>query len=240
MAKGRMLKKAICESRRVMNLKNDTNRLLYTWLIPHLDVEGRMHADPELFKGKVAPRLKHVTPKKIEDALLDMGDNELILLYEVDGDKYLELRNFHKHNAVRKDREGESLIPPPGELPENSRTTPAQVKLSKVNISKDKKPSGAPYILPTTESIQESSEPKTYDDIDTLCNQLVDGKIFSEAFKFKQQKVNFHFNPRAILHALSRCYLSNPKPDDPWAYCEDIIKDEDGNYNARESEKIGR
>lgn len=115
MADGRMLKKAISESRRMALLKNDTHRLIYTWMIPHLDVEGRMTADSDLFKGKVVPRLKNITPDKIEEALLDMASLDLILLYEVDGDKYLELRNFDRHNKVRKDREGESNIPSPGE-----------------------------------------------------------------------------------------------------------------------------
>lgn len=138
MADGRMLKKAISDSRRLAELESDTNRLLYTWMIPHLDVEGRITADPDLFKGKVAPRLKNVTPEKVVSALDDMARVGLILLYEVDGDKYLELYNFHKHNKVREDREGKSLIPPPTDLPDNSGRTQGQVKLSKDKLREDK------------------------------------------------------------------------------------------------------
>lgn len=113
MADGRMLKKIISESRRVAQLKSDTHRLLYTWALSHLDVEGRMPADPELFKGKVCPRLKHLSCDDIQTALLDMAENELIILYESDGDKYLQFRKFHDHNKVRADKEGDSKIPDP-------------------------------------------------------------------------------------------------------------------------------
>lgn len=125
MADGRMLKKVISESRRVASLKSDTHRMLYTWCIAHLDIEGRLVADPDLFKGKVAPRLKHITPSVCNAALLDMAEQELIILYEIDGDRYLQLRNFDKHNKVRKDKEKPSLIPPPADGRELDGLPPA-------------------------------------------------------------------------------------------------------------------
>jgi uncharacterized phage protein (TIGR02220 family) len=97
-------------------------------MIPHLDVEGRMTSDPDLFKGKVAPRLKHITTKIIQAALIDMASHKLIVLYSVDGDQYLSLRNFHKHNNVRLDREGKSTLPAPPDSPEDSGSSPGVVQ----------------------------------------------------------------------------------------------------------------
>ena len=143
MPEGRMLKKQISISKTLPKLKSDSARLLYTWLIPHLDVEGRFSADPDVVKGHVVPRLK-MTKKKIWDYLQDMAENNLIILYEADGDYYLEFTVFEKHQIIRKDREADSKIPSPkegsiitpGVLQENSSTI--KVKESKVKLNKEK------------------------------------------------------------------------------------------------------
>ena len=122
MAEGRMLKKVITTSPRLSALKNDTHRLIYTWIIPFLDVEGHIDADPRIIKGHIVPLLDHITTKIIEVALVDMVKNDLIILYEVNGNKYLQLQRFSKHQNLRKDREKDSDIPAP--LPEDSRRKP--------------------------------------------------------------------------------------------------------------------
>ena len=129
MAEGRMLKKAISTSRRLADLKTDSARMLYTWIIPHLDVEGRFYADPSMIKGSVVPRIKSFTEEKIEECLLDMAAVGLINLYRVDGDKYLNLRKFEDHQNIKKEREAPSKIPAPENgIPDNSRPTPDQLQ----------------------------------------------------------------------------------------------------------------
>ena len=113
MADGRMLKKAISTSRRLADLKTDSARMLYTWIIPHLDVEGRFYADPDMIKGAIVPRVKDFDEQKIQECLTDMADVGLILLYIVDGDIYLQLRKFEDHQNIKKDREAPSKIPSP-------------------------------------------------------------------------------------------------------------------------------
>ena len=138
MAKGRMLKKVICTSKKLADLKSDSARLLYTWLLPHLDIEGRFSGDPNIIKGYICPRLNHITKKKIERYLQELAENKLIIVYRASNDLFLQFIEFHKHQSLRRDREAESDIPAPedGELLYNSGITPTQVKLSKVNISK--------------------------------------------------------------------------------------------------------
>jgi len=142
MADGRMLKRAVSHSRRLANLKNDSHRLIYTWIIPHLDVEGRFHADPLIIKGSVVPRLKHITEKIIHDALADMVNNDLIYLYQVDGEQYLELRKFEDHQThLRKDRESPSKIPPMNEKNKvqiNAGVTPELIGVREVKLREDK------------------------------------------------------------------------------------------------------
>ena len=137
-----MLKKAISTSRRLADLKTDSARMLYTWIIPHLDVEGRFYADSAMVKGAVVPRIKSFSETKIAECLQDMAAVGLIMLYTVDGDSYLQLRKFEDHQNLRKDRESPSVIPAPQEqweywrTPEQSGNTPPEVKLREVKVKR--------------------------------------------------------------------------------------------------------
>ncbi len=137
-----MLKKLISTSRKLAALQTDSARLLWTWILPHADITGRFSAEPDVIKGYIVPRLKKMTPAKITNYLLDMAECELILLYKVNSDNYLEIVKFHKFQSLRADREASSEIPPPpapgstpGVAPENSGLS--KDKIREVKRSKD-------------------------------------------------------------------------------------------------------
>lgn len=146
MARGRMLSKGISLDEKVDALSNDTARLLFTWMVPHLDVEGRMYGDARLFKSIVAPR-RNYSVKRVEKVLIEMEKLGLIKRYSVDGNQYLFAPKFEKHQiGLRKEREQQSQIPPPTpELLQNkSRVNPDKVppksklSLREKKISKEK------------------------------------------------------------------------------------------------------
>jgi hypothetical protein len=132
MPEGRMLKKVISESKSLGNLSSDSARLLYTWLIPFLDVEGRHSADPEIIKGHIFPKVKTMTNGKIARLLDDLVVARLILLYRIDGETYLQFTKFKQHQQLNPEREAPSRIPGP----DNSGVSPDNSVLSKVNESK--------------------------------------------------------------------------------------------------------
>lgn len=137
---GRIILKSISESKKVSDLKTDGARLLYTWLITHLDVNGCFSGDPQVIKGKVFTRLEK-TNKIVEDYLKDLEQVKLILRYQVNGDIFLNVPDFvEKQPSLNPDREAETTIPlPTPDLIESlSRVNPLKVKLSKDKISKDK------------------------------------------------------------------------------------------------------
>lgn len=148
MAEGRMLKKAISTSRRLADLKTDSARMLYTWIIPHLDIEGRFYADPALIKGSVVPRIKTFTEEKINSCLDDLNSVGLIVLYVVDGDRYLSLRKFKNHQSLRLKKEAASIIPHPqvpdkagpttGQVPDKAGSSTAQDKIREEKIREEK------------------------------------------------------------------------------------------------------
>jgi len=57
MPAGRIILKSISGSKKLSKLKSDGARLLYTWLIPHVDVNGCFSADPIVINGQVLTRL---------------------------------------------------------------------------------------------------------------------------------------------------------------------------------------
>jgi len=148
MPEGRILLKSISESKKLSKLKTDGARLLYTWLIPHLDINGCYFADPEVIKGKVLTRLRK-SVKTIKGYLDDLEDCKLIIRYTTNGDDFLIVPDFvDKQPKLRPDREAKPSIPPPtkeqlkgnsggtqDELRSNANTS--KVKISKVKLSKD-------------------------------------------------------------------------------------------------------
>lgn len=142
MAQGRMLKRKITKSKKLAALKTDKARLLWFYMLPFTDVEGRIEADNEDIRvDMLRKQRKGYTLDKIEECLQDLHRVGLIVLYEVSDKRYLEFTRFDEEQKNRnRNREAESQILPPsqGEVSEHSQITPNKVKLSKVKLSKVK------------------------------------------------------------------------------------------------------
>ncbi len=140
MPAGRIVLKSISESYKLSKLKTDGARLLYTWLLTHLDINGCFSGDPQVIKGKVFTRLNK-TIKTIEKYLKDLESNKLIIRYKVKGDIFLNIPDFvEKQPSLNPNREAKPNIPLPSPelLKSYSRVNQTQVKESKVKESKVK------------------------------------------------------------------------------------------------------
>ncbi|MFH2061238.1 MAG: hypothetical protein ABIJ59_20425 [Pseudomonadota bacterium] len=145
MAKGRMLQNRISKSKKMAGLSNDTVRLLYTWMLPHLDVNGNFYADPVMVNNLVFTRLGH-SVKVIASALDELSDKGLIIRYQINGEIYLNYPDFlEKQPYLNPAREGlpdiptlteESLVSNSGVITEFC--LPSKVKISKDNINAEK------------------------------------------------------------------------------------------------------
>ena len=148
MADGRMLSKKISLNEAVALLENDTHRLLFTWGISHLDIEGRISGSPKVFRAIVAPLLEHITSEKISKFFKDAVEKELIIRYQIGKDWFIQYPKFNENQRLRPDREAPSKIPsPPVLLPEDSRSSPgAEPEDSgvKLSLSKDNTPPTPP------------------------------------------------------------------------------------------------
>jgi hypothetical protein len=111
MASGRMIRSQISISPQVNDLSLK-GALLFTWIIPHVDDFGRIHADPRRIKAKVVPMRDDISSKEIASLLNEMEDKNLIVLYSVENEIYLQLTKFEKHQSGLHKRT-ESKLPPP-------------------------------------------------------------------------------------------------------------------------------
>jgi len=141
MARGRMLKKEISESKKLGSLNSDSARLLYTWLIPWLDIEGRYSADVDILKGHIFPKIKSMTPELIEELLFELADGKLIYLYKSNGETYLQFTKFKELQSLHPERESKSDIPSPNEKSCELMIThdlSPQVKLKEIKLKEAK------------------------------------------------------------------------------------------------------
>lgn len=134
MARGRMLQNRISKSHKMAALSNDTVRLLYTWLLSHLDVNGNFYADPVMVNNLVFTRLGHPV-NKIAAALDELSEIGLIVRYSVNGETYLNYPDFQeKQPKLNPAKEGEPDIPILTQelLSTTASVTPAQDKIREV------------------------------------------------------------------------------------------------------------
>jgi len=143
-----MISKTISISKKVNKL-DDTAALIYTWIQPHTDDYGCMDGDADSIKAIVVPR-RDYTEAQVNKALEDMVSLGLIVRYEVDGDKYIQIDKFDEHQTFRSDRPRRSEYPTPNSAngkPQTPKGIPkgesrqrklSEVKLSEVKLSEVK------------------------------------------------------------------------------------------------------
>jgi len=118
MAERRMISKAISISEKVNSL-SVFGRLLYTWMIPHADDFGRLPGSPVKVRALVVPMAEE-TIKDVEQALKDMHKHGLIIWYEVDGERFIQITNFEKHQQGLHKRTPSKYPSPPNSCHEFS------------------------------------------------------------------------------------------------------------------------
>ena len=95
----RILKESICASENIDSLSAFQETFFYR-LIVNCDDYGRMDARPKILASRLFP-LKDLRSNQIEDALRALTSAELVILYEVDGKPFLQMKTWDRHQQVR-------------------------------------------------------------------------------------------------------------------------------------------
>jgi hypothetical protein len=241
---GRIILKTISESKKLSSLKTDGARLLYTWLIPHLNVNGCFSADPIVVRARIFTRLD----KSIEDInsfLDDLENNNLIIRYNSNGDDFLIVPKFaEKQPKLNPEREGKINIPLPTheQLTSNSRPTPTQYKLNQVKLNKanatpeqftpvDNSPKEQP---PPEDAFKENQNKELRELYQKVQKYYPDFHLqqFYQTFHKKHPEAINHTLKTLITNAENKIIIKNP-----WEWCEKIIINESQNYTANDHQK---
>lgn len=207
---GRIILKSISDSKKISELKTDGARLLYTWLLTHLDINGCYSGDPQVINGKIFTRLKK-SNKTIEQYLMNLEESNLIIRYQVNGDIFLNVPDFvDKQPSLNPNREGKPTIPPPTPelLKSKSGATPPQVKISKdkINKDKDKKRHFAEHVTLSLKEYRKLKKEYGKDNTKRFIKKL-DNSKGAKGYKYKSDY-------RAILNWVIDSVMVNKKNSD--------------------------
>lgn len=121
MAEGRFLSRSISTNEQLAGVSLEA-ALLFSWCIPHLDVDGRLAGNPMFLKSNVVPLRDEITLKKIPRLLtelaraVDRTGQPLLIWYEAGRQQVLQFPGFAgQQKGLRKDREAPSKLPPVSE-----------------------------------------------------------------------------------------------------------------------------
>ena len=178
MARGRMIDKVIILSKKINAVSEGAENLYYRIYV-NTDDYGRYHADPEILKGQIYTRRK-ISKTIIEKRLNELWNVGLINLYKNNGEMYLEIVDFEKHQTFRSDvkkraeyPDPETFLQRPRNEPDTSRNESGQErcsKLNEVNIIKENLIEGKDLTPTERKILNELKKVKNYpyDFIDTL------------------------------------------------------------------------
>ena len=95
----RVLKESICTSDNIEQLTPFHETMFYR-LIVNCDDYGRMDARPKILAAKLFP-LKDIRTNQIIDGLRALTSAELVILYEVDGKPFVQMKTWERHQQIR-------------------------------------------------------------------------------------------------------------------------------------------
>ena len=95
----RIIKESICTSDNLDKLSAFQETMFYRLLV-NCDDYGRMDARPKILASKLFP-LKDIRVNQIEDGLRALTSAELVIIYEVDGKPFLQMKTWERHQQIR-------------------------------------------------------------------------------------------------------------------------------------------
>ncbi len=87
-AESRLIYSSVSTSERVSSL-GAKGALIYTWLIPHCDSQGRLQGKPTIVKQLVVPFIEEITTGDVNEALELMENQNLVIRYTDDSGRPL-------------------------------------------------------------------------------------------------------------------------------------------------------
>ena len=237
MAEKRMLSRRVTGSRKVNSLSLPS-ALLWTWSIPFFDRDGFMEAEPDFLKDNVVRRREDIPEKVIHSLVDEIVHSKLWISYhDEEGKRVVKDPKFKEFQKIEYQKETPSLWEIAKLIKDDSTTTRRPlddnspqdknrvVESSEVESSKEKAATAHSWNLTEEEKLELSK----------LCVTVI--RKWPNRFNpYAWIQKNININPKTHLHVMKRMAEGNGIKD-PWPYADQIAAQEDGIYNARDSEK---
>lgn len=110
MARIRSIKPSFAGDSKVARLSLQA-RLTFLLLLPECDDDGRLVASPKRLAGMLYPNDDNIGPKHVEKWIGELVKEGMVVLYEVDGARYLAVPKFRTHQTPQHPKA--SVLPPP-------------------------------------------------------------------------------------------------------------------------------
>ncbi len=145
MARGRMIDKVIILSKK-LNAVSEGAENLYYRIYVNTDDFGIFHADPKILKGQIYT-LRRISVTAIEKRLNELIDIILVKIFINNGEEYLEIVDFKKHQTFRKDYKRKHEYPTPSADSYKSvrNRTESPTKLNQDNTKESNSKEGQKY-----------------------------------------------------------------------------------------------
>jgi len=227
MPKGRMLSKRISYDERVAHLSIDAT-LLFTWMIPHLDCEGRIYGTPEILKGTVVPFVQSLTIERIAECIDEIAATGLILVYG-NGQTYLQFEGFYKNQSIAKHKEASSVIPEPTPelLRSNSRVSRPQIKSNQIKVNQinpaPTEPAKADIVNKAVDNYEKNQKVSIALDAINKDGFNIYALLSRAKVKVKQPAWKHVFADQVILALCDEYWKYKPKIKDAWPWFERVL-----------------
>lgn len=204
----RILKESICTSENLNNLTLEEEVFFYR-LITQCDDFGRMDARPQILRAKCFPlRTDCIENIDIECWLQSLVDQDLIIIYQVDGKTYLQMVTWDRHQQKRAKK---SKFPTPDS--ENNNLQSSDINCNQVQTNVPEKRESR------NENTRNDYENRETDfnvaELESRSRQLIEkfekgfGRLLNEIEAAKVITWSEEFNPELVEHALEIAVLGN-------------------------------
>ena len=95
----RIIKESICTSENIERL-TPFQETVFVRLIVNCDDFGRFFGNPKIISARLFP-LKNISAEEMEEALAALVSADLVILYEVGGKAYLQMKTWSDHQRTR-------------------------------------------------------------------------------------------------------------------------------------------
>lgn len=225
----RILKETICTSDTLDKLNSFQENVFYR-LIVNCDDFGRMDARPRILATRLYP-LKDIRAEQIENALQALSSAGLVIVYEVDGKPFVQMKTWERHQQIRNQK---SKYPGPDGSYTAKNSKKNQLKSIEINcnqlksdeINCPRNPIQSSPVVVVTRAREDDGDDELTENAERLDQVFEAAASIGLSKGMDLEKANLlaaDYSAEWVLEAIRRA-SNGPKDAWCWRYIEGILR----------------